>query len=138
VDLFLAISRGIGLALAAGVAGAGPAWVPVLVPVALGAGLFALSLVAETGAWWAGLAGGGIAAWFAFQVAGGVRAGAAERAGEEGGALALILVLVGVGLAIASLLVPPISLIALVVLAWLALARRRRAGEKHAGLRVLR
>ena len=47
----------------------------------------------------------------------------------EGAALALV------GLAV---LVPPLSLAALAALAWLLVAGRRRAGEKYAGLRILR
>jgi hypothetical protein len=34
--------------------------------------------------------------------------------------------------------VPPVSLVALVLCLWLLIRRRRRAGEKYAGLRVLR
>ena len=46
----------------------------------------------------------------------------------------------GAGLLLAGLavLAPPVSLLALAGLAWLLLASRRRAGEKYAGLRILR
>lgn len=44
----------------------------------------------------------------------------------------------GVALAGLSVLAPPVSLLALVALAWLLLAGRRREGEKYAGLRILR
>jgi hypothetical protein len=37
-----------------------------------------------------------------------------------------------------SLLVPPVSLLAVLALVWLAAARRRRAARKYEGLRVLR
>ena len=33
---------------------------------------------------------------------------------------------------------PPIALVVLVAIGWIALARRRRAARKHEGLRVLR
>jgi hypothetical protein len=46
----------------------------------------------------------------------------------------------GTGLVLAglSLLAPPVSLVALVFLAWLLLGQRRREGRKYAGLRILR
>ena len=46
----------------------------------------------------------------------------------------------GIALALAalSILVPPVSVLALGFLAWLLLGGRRREGEKYAGLRVLR
>ena len=41
-------------------------------------------------------------------------------------------------LAVVSIALPPLSIVALVLCLWLLLRRRRRAGEKYAGLRVLR
>jgi Domain of unknown function (DUF4126) len=41
-------------------------------------------------------------------------------------------------LAALSVVAPPVGLVGLVALAWLWLASRRRAGEKYAGLRILR
>jgi hypothetical protein len=40
--------------------------------------------------------------------------------------------------AVAAVLVPPLSIVAIGFLAWLLRGGRRRAGEKYAGLRVLR
>jgi Domain of unknown function (DUF4126) len=40
--------------------------------------------------------------------------------------------------AILSVLVPPLGLVAVVLLAWLLLAGRRREGQKYAGLRILK
>jgi hypothetical protein len=46
----------------------------------------------------------------------------------------------GAGLALAglSVLAPPVALVALAFLVWLLLQQRRRAGQKYAGLRILR
>jgi hypothetical protein len=44
----------------------------------------------------------------------------------------------GLVLAGLSVLAPPVSLVALVFLVWLLLQQRRRAGQKYAGLRILR
>ena len=44
----------------------------------------------------------------------------------------------GLVLAGLSVLVPPVSLVALAFLVWLLLQQRRRAGQKYAGLRILR
>jgi hypothetical protein len=46
----------------------------------------------------------------------------------------------GASLVLATLAValPPLSLVALVLCLWLLIRRRRRSGEKYAGLRVLR
>ena len=37
-----------------------------------------------------------------------------------------------------SVLFPPLALVVVAVLAWLLVGGRRRAGEKYAGLRILR
>lgn len=65
-------------------------------------------------------------------------AGAGRREGGGGGALGFF---VGLGalfdLALA-VLAPVLVVLVVLALAWLGLARRRRAQRKHAGLRVLR
>ena len=43
--------------------------------------------------------------------------------------------LLGAGL---SILLPPLSIVVVAALAWLLVGGRRRAGEKYAGLRILR
>ena len=155
MDLLEATCQGIGLALAAGMlAGAlsgaaegdsGDGMGPVsalLVTIAVpgGAILFGASLATEDHPAWPGWPVGGLLAYFGFAVIRGVVAGAARRAGEGASAvaiagMALVAALVVAGLA---LLWGPLSLLALAGLAYLWLGRRRRAGEKHAGLRSLR
>ena len=69
-----------------------------------------------------------------------------RRAGRAGGRLdaaaraALPVYADGASLVLAVLAValPPLSVVALVLCVWLLLRRRRRAGEKYAGLRILR
>ena len=67
----------------------------------------------------------------------GIVAGAVGARGEGGsaGPIAGIAIVAALVLAALSLLFGPISLLALAGLVYLALGRRRRAGEKHAGLR---
>lgn len=75
-----------------------------------------------------------------FDVLEGARRRAAASADPAGAAatLGLIFSLLGVVTAAAALFVPPVSLLAALALAVLARGRRRRAGEKYEGLRVLR
>jgi hypothetical protein len=155
MDLFLATCQGIGLALAAGglagaVAGAvsaregagSPAGVlAVLAGLGLvgGAILFGTSLSSEDHPAWPGWLAGALVALLAFAVTSGVVRGAARRAqGASAGAQVLYVLIAMAILAGLSLFVSPVALVALVAVAWLALARRRRADRKHEGLRVLR
>ena len=76
-------------------------------------------------------------------LAGDVLAGALRRAGASEdaaapGTLTLAFGLAGVVVAAAAIFVSPVALLALVALVALAAGRRRRAGEKYQGLRVLR
>ena len=66
-----------------------------------------------------------------------VVSGASRREGSSGALGFLIGVVALVVIAIALLLAPAVLLV-LVALAWLGIARHRRAQKKHAGLRVLR
>jgi hypothetical protein len=66
-----------------------------------------------------------------------VVSGAGRREGSSGALGFLIGVVALVVIAIALLLAPAVLLV-LVALAWLGIARHRRAQKKHAGLRVLR
>jgi len=113
---------------------------------AAGAIAFAASL-AEEGetAWWGLIAGAivtGLAAWVAMGILEGaiVRAEAAgtEAADDATNTLIIAFAFGGVVLAAVSLYVPPVSLVAFATLAALAIGRRRRAGEKYEGLRILR
>lgn len=150
MDLFLQGCQGLGLALSAGaVAGAvrgalrldgfGLHLVAVLAAVAGGL-LFGLSLEAADHPAWPGWPVGAAAALGSLGLTGSLVAGAGRRAGEEGSPLAVagIVVVAALVLAGLSVLIPPASLAALGGGLWLATARRRRAGRKYEGLRVLR
>lgn len=112
---------------------------------AVGAIAGAASLAEEGEAAVLGLLLGGLLALGASLLAADVLTGAARRAGaeEDGGADpagTLTLMFAGAGILVAALalFVPPASLLVLLALGVLAAARRRRAGEKYEGLRVLR
>jgi hypothetical protein len=64
--------------------------------------------------------------------------GARRREGSGGGALGFIVSLAALVVVALALLLPVLTLLAVVALAWLGVARHRRAQRKHAGLRVLR
>jgi len=151
VDLFLATCQGLGLALAAGiVAGAIAGTVPerargltlvLLLAAAIGGALaFGASLESEDHPAWPGWPVGAALAVLAFGIARGVVSGAASRAGGGGSpaAIAGTVALVGLVLAVLSVLVPPVALVFLGGLVVLSLRRRRRADEKYEGLRSLR
>jgi hypothetical protein len=149
MDTFLEGCQGLGLALAAGMlAGTLAALVPregALTVFALagaigGAALFGWSLTQADHPAWPGWPVGLAVALFAFAVARGVVSGALERASREASPAGITapLVLAALVLAGLSLLVPPVSLLAVLALVWLAAARRRRAARKYEGLRVLR
>ena len=86
-----------------------------------------------------GVAIGIVASLLAYSVASSVASGAARRAADAGsGSVGALLAFVALLIAVVSLLVPPVAIVALVGIAFLAVARRRRARRKYAGLRVLR
>ena len=85
-----------------------------------------------------GVAIGIAASLLAYAVASGVAAGAARRSDAGSGTVAALLAFVALLIAVVSLLVAPAALAALLAIAFLAVARRRRAGRKYAGLRILR
>lgn len=134
---------------------------------AAGAIAFAASLAEEGDTAWPGLIAGALAAGLAALIAtdvlegalqrahrGGVRGAAvkgtgapgsgAHRATDDGtaGDAANVLIIgfaaAGIVLAALALFLPPVSLAAAAALAALALGRRRKAGEKYEGLRILR
>lgn len=143
MDLFLAGCQGVGLALAAGVfSGAsgrrGAIGVFLLLAaMAGGAALFGWSLDEEDHPAWPGFIAGAACAAFAFVVIRGVAEGARARADASGMTEALI-ALGGLVLAGLSLLLPPVSLVAVVGLLWLSATRQRRDARKYEGLRSLR
>ena len=66
-----------------------------------------------------------------------VVSGAGRREGGSG-ALGFLVSLAALVVAAAALLLPVLTLLAVLALVWLGAARHRRAQRKHAGLRVLR
>jgi hypothetical protein len=144
MDYFLAICQALGIGLAVGtlLAASGPgdrqAMLIALVAAAFGAALGAFSMSEDGESVIGGIVVGTIAGWLAATVVSAVVAGALRRA--EGGAIGLssLVVLAAMALAGLSILLPPISLVALAGLGWLAIARRRRTGRKYEGLRILR
>jgi len=107
--------------------------------VGLGAVLFAATLDDRHVVWWPGLIAGLLLA---------ALAGAAMRDlftrtrtrldAEAAAALPVYAEGVAAVLAALSILIPPVSVIAVGFLVWLLVGGRRREGEKYAGLRILR
>jgi hypothetical protein len=143
MDTFLAICQGIGLALAAGTfAGAsgrrGVIGFLLAAAAAIAGGfLFGASLVSADHSAWPGRFAGVILGVFAFGVVNGVVAGAQARH-EGASSIGMIVAVLAVVLAAASIFIEPIGLVALVALLWLGSARRRRAQRKYEGLRILK
>jgi hypothetical protein len=110
--------------------------------IAIGAGalLFAGTLAAHGDASWPGLIAGALAAALAGSVAGPLLAGARKRLPDRPAREALTLYLDAGALLLAALtaILHPLGYVTLAVILWAALAARRRAGEKYAGLRILR
>jgi hypothetical protein len=144
MDFFLAICQALGIALAIGaLAGAlgpqgGISAVLEWVGAALGAAAAALSMSADDQAIIAGLVIGAVGGWLAARVISSIVFGAAKRAETGFGGVGFVVAAAALVLAGLSILLPPISLIALLGLGWLAMARRRRADRKYEGLRILR
>jgi hypothetical protein len=144
VDYFLAICQALGIALAIGaLAGAaGPegraAALLELAAAAAGAAAAGLSMSIDDQSVFGGIAVGAVAGWLAATVIAAVVSGAAKRTDGGVGAVGFIVALAAAALVGLSILLPPVSLAALVALGWLAVARRRRAGRKYEGLRILR
>ena len=67
-----------------------------------------------------------------------VVSGAGRREGGGAGGLGFLVSLAALIVVAAALLLPVLTLLVLIALAWLGVARHRRAQRKHAGLRVLR
>jgi hypothetical protein len=152
MDLLLAICQGLGLAIAAGlVIGVVlppimPSWGAIAGAAPLGILAAAAPLRGADEALWPALPVGLLGAALAASVIRDVAAGAARR--EQGAAGELTaqappaimawVVVAALLVAVLSIFLPPASLVALLALGWLALARRRREQRKHEGLRVLR
>jgi len=105
-----------------------------------GALLFAGTLAAHNDAWWPGLLGGLAAVWLAQTASTPVIGGARRRLPDRSAREALTLYLDAASL-VAALLVAllyPLGYVLLGALAWVVLRGRSRAGERYAGLRILR
>jgi hypothetical protein len=151
MDLFLAISQGVGLALACGIAVASLVALPLnngrLMPVialltgVAGALVFAWSLADDDYASVPGLIPGGLCAALGLTASStflsGVRKRLEARQVSPVG-LTFFAGLAAICLAAIAFVVPPLSYLALAFCAWILLERRKRAGEKYEGLRVLR
>jgi hypothetical protein len=107
--------------------------------IGLGALLFAATLDDRSDVWWPGLIGGLLLAALAGRAVRDLFARTRARLDTEAAA-ALPVYAEGVAavLAALSILIPPVSVIAVGFLVWLLLGGRRRGGEKYAGLRILR
>ena len=109
------------------------------IAIGLGALLFAGTLADHGYDSWPGLVGGAAAATLGQLSARDLMRRTSRRL-DDAARAALPIYFEGAGLALAALsvLVPPVSLLALAFLAWLLLGGRRREGGKYAGLRILR
>jgi hypothetical protein len=105
----------------------------------LGALEAAGSVADHSDTWWAGLIVGVACAALGFQAARSLFGRVRRRLDPEAAA-ALPVYAEGTALAAAglSILFPPLAVLVVAVLVWLLAGDRRRAGEKYAGLRILR
>jgi hypothetical protein len=107
--------------------------------IGLGALLFAATLDDRNDVWWPGLiAGVALAALAAAAVRDLFTRTRARLDAEAAAALPVYAEGVAAVLAALSILVPPVSVVAVGFLVWLLVRGRRREGEKYAGLRILR
>jgi hypothetical protein len=107
--------------------------------IGLGALLFAATLDDRHAVWWPGLiAGVALAALAGAAVRDLFTRTRARLDAEAAAALPVYAEAVAAVLAALSILLPPVSVIAVGFLVWLLLGGRRREGEKYAGLRILR
>ena len=113
-----------------------------LTGLGLGAGalVFAGTLAAHGDAWWPGLLGGLLAAALAQRAAWPVLMRARARLSDRSAREALTVYLDAAALVAAALvaLAHPLGYVLVALLAWFAWRGRARAGEKYAGLRILR
>jgi uncharacterized membrane protein YgdD (TMEM256/DUF423 family) len=105
----------------------------------LGALLFAGTLDDRYATWWPGILGGLACAFIAQQGTRSLLTRTRARL-DAAAAAALFLYAEAAALLIAglSVLIAPVSVLAIGFFIWLRLGGRRREGEKHAGLRILR
>jgi hypothetical protein len=107
--------------------------------IGLGALLFAATLDDRHAVWWPGLIAGLLCAALAGAAVRDLFTRTRARLDREAAAaLPIYAEGVAVVLAALSILIPPVSLIAIGFFVWLLAGGRRREGEKYAGLRILR
>jgi hypothetical protein len=107
--------------------------------VALGALLFAGSLADGGHAGWPGLVAGAACAVLGYAAGAAVFGRARRRLDRSAAALLPVWAdAAALAIAAASVLLPPLGIVALVVLAWPLFVSRREGSRKYAGLRVLR
>jgi hypothetical protein len=105
----------------------------------LGALAAAGSIADHSATWWPGLLVGAAGAALGFAAAASLFGRVRGRLdAEAAGALPLYAEAGGVSAAGLSVLLPPLAIVIAGGLAWLLAGGRRRAGEKYAGLRILR
>ena len=111
----------------------------LVVALVLGALLAAGSVADRSDEWWAGAVAGVACAALGFQAARSLFSRVRRRLDEQA-AGALPVYAEGAALAAAglSILFPPLAILVIAALVWLLAGSRRRAGEKYAGLRILR
>jgi len=109
------------------------------VALVLGALLAAGSVADRSDDWWAGLLVGIPCALLGFQAIRSLFSRVRKRLDDQAAnALPVYAEGAAVGAAGLSILFPPLALLVIAALVWLLFGGRRRAGEKYAGLRVLR
>jgi uncharacterized protein DUF4126 len=114
-------------------------YILLVVALALGGLMAAGSVADHSDSWWAGLIAGIACAALGFQAARSLFHRVRRRLDEQAAA-ALPVYAEGAAVVAAglSILFPPLALLVLGALVWLLSGGRRRAGEKYAGLRILR
>ena len=107
--------------------------------LAIGALLFAGALAQNHYPVWGGILGGVVCAALGAAATGPLLARVRSRLdAEAASAVPVFAEGAAVLVAVLSVVAPPVGLIAVLLLAWLLVASRRREGEKYAGLRILR
>ena len=142
--VFSAICQALGIGIAAG-ALAGAAGFEgsnrgtmTMLLAAVGRVLGGVSASADNESVVLGALAGLVGAALACAVVSDVVAGARRRGADGARALGLLVGFAALVVAGLSILLPPLALLPLIGLVWLAMARRRRAQRKYEGLRVLR
>ncbi|MSO41357.1 MAG: hypothetical protein EXQ70_05590 [Solirubrobacterales bacterium] len=151
MDAFSAICQGLGFAIALGLVigtvmpPVMPGWGAAVGAIPLGVIACAAALSGADEAIWPALPVGALGAGLAAVAGKDVTTGAVRRQGgspgaAEGGtsAVSALVILVALAVALVCAVFPPLALPPLGALLWLVLQRRRRAGRKYEGLRVLR